>query len=68
MTVSETWLKFDAETDEEPSHAATVEKTTYGYRVGWWNESVGLVTDVDFSTLEDAHEFLERGGYSDFTA
>lgn len=64
----ETWLLFDAEDDEEASHAASVTKTDDGYRVGWWNEAVGLVTNVDFDKLEDAHYWLEDADYIDFTA
>lgn len=65
----ETWLKFDADDDEDPSHTATVERNDdEGYVVSWWHEDVGLVTDVNFDTLEDAHAWLEDAGYADYTA
>lgn len=64
----ETWLLFDDEDDEEASHAANVNRTRDGFRVEWWNESVGQVTTVDFDTLEEAHAWLETAGYRDFTA
>lgn len=69
--VSEVWLKFDAEDDEDPSHTATVTgDADRGYQVDWWHEDVGLVVTVDtvFLNLEDAHDWLESAGYADYTA
>lgn len=68
LPTEETWLMFDDPDDEEASHAASVTGNDDGYVVSWWNEAVGLVTDVDFDTLEDAHAWLERAGYADYTA
>lgn len=64
----EIWLLFDAEDDEDASHEANVTQTDRGYRVGWSHVDVGLVTERTFDTLEDAHAWLERAGYADYTA
>lgn len=66
----ETWLLFDAEDDEEASHEANVDRHVDGdrYVVGWSHTAVGLVTERAFDTLEDAHAWLEKAGYRDFTS
>lgn len=69
MANIETWLKFDSDADEEPSHAAEIFKDSRGdWLVGWWNEAVGIVTYREFGTRALAAEWLEAGGYQDFTA
>ena len=69
--IPEIWLAFDEGEFEEPTHTAVIEEDGVygiGFRVSWWNESVGLVHDLHFYTLEDAHESLTRAGYANYTA
>lgn len=62
------WFKFETDTCEEPTHEANTFKTAEGYRVEWYLNAVGQVTNVDFDTLEDAHAWYEREGFQDFSA
>ena len=66
--MSETWLKFDSEYDEEPSHEANLFKTELGYTVEWYHVSVGQITHAEFDTIDEARTWLEEKGFADFTA
>lgn len=62
------WLAFDHEDDEEASHEANTYMTDDGYCVEWYCNAVGLVTHERFDTLTGAHDWLEAGGYQNYTA
>lgn len=68
------WLKFAAEPDpDDGDDLATHEANTYRledgtYRIEWYLNAVGLVTGVHFDTLEEAHAWYEREGFSDFSS
>lgn len=75
------WLAFDHSGEEctdagngecvhceEASHEANTYLTKTGYRIEWYLNSVGLVTDVEFDTLSDAYDWYERNGFSDFSS
>lgn len=64
----QTWLKFDAPDDEEPTHGANIIEDRSGVRIAWWNEAVGLVSTVPMDTVKDAERWLMGAGYEDFTA
>lgn len=68
LTPIDVWLKFESETDEEPTHEANTFKTESGYRIEWYLDSVGLVTSVKFDTLGEAYAWYEREGFQNFTA
>ena len=61
------WLKFENDTDEEPTHGAHVFQDDDGVRIVWWNEDVGLVFTVHRDTVKDAERWLIGAGYADFT-
>jgi hypothetical protein len=63
------WLAFDEPNDEEASHEANTYLTDNGrYRVEWYSNAVGLVSRREFSTYDDAAEWLTNCGYQDFTS
>ena len=62
------WLRFVDDADEESEAEANTYKIKGGYRVDWYLTSVGLVTSREFSTLADAHAWLEREGFTDYTS
>lgn len=66
-TPFEVWLKFESPEDEEATYEANTYKTAYGYRVEWYHAAVGLVTCIDFDTLEEAHAWYKRENFQDFT-
>jgi hypothetical protein len=65
---AETWLLFDHPGDEEASHEANIEPTTYGFRASWSHNAVGLVSSQMFDTREEALAYLAAGGYENYTA
>jgi len=64
----EVWMKFDSDTDEEPTYEANTYQTPSGFVVEWYHIDVGQVSRVEFDTIEKAHEWYENQGYLDFTA
>lgn len=67
-TPIDVWLKFESPDDEEAAYEANTYRTDTGYRVEWCRSAVGLVTAIDFDTLADAYNWLERENFQDFTA
>lgn len=61
------WLQFENPDDEEPRCEANTFKTDTGYEIQWYLDAVGLVTRVEFDTLEDVYDWYEREGFIDFT-
>ncbi len=61
------WLRFDHPDDEESSAEANTYLTETGYRVEWYLTAVGLVKGVEFDTLADAYDWLEREGFTNYT-
>lgn len=64
----QTWLKFDAPDDEEPTHGANIFPEGDEMRIEWWNEAVGIVTTVHASTIQNAERWLTDRGFTDYTA
>ena len=69
------WLRIAVEGDDfapDENGYYNAEANTYatetGYRVEWYLSAVGLVKSVEFDTLTDAHDWLEREGFQDFTS
>lgn len=62
------WFKFDSDEDEECTHEANTYQTENGYVVEWYLNSVGLVSRVEFDTLDEAHAWYEREGFQDFSS
>ena len=62
------WLKFENDTDEEPSHGANVITEDGETRIEWWHEAVGLVSTVNASSVRNAERWLTDRGFSNFTA
>ena len=63
------WLRIPEGEEESEAEANTyAEEDGIGYRVEWYLTAVGLVTEVPFTTLEDAHDFLRREGFEDYTS
>lgn len=66
------WLKFDPDQMEDEDDLATYEANTYmsetGYRIEWYHNAVGLVTEIEFDTLADAYDWYERNGFENYTA
>ena len=68
------WLKFyePATDDDGEDYLAEYEANTYKvngeYVIEWYHNDVGLVTNVYFSTLSEAHAWYEDNGYQDFTS
>ena len=66
---NEVWLKFENDTDEEPTFEANTFKDDDGdYVIEWSHTAVGQITAVYFNTLEEAHAWYEENGYQDFTS
>lgn len=63
----QTWFKFDAPDDEEPSHTALVFTEDGETRIEWWNEDVGVVSTVDASSIRNAERWLTDRGFTDYT-
>ena len=61
------WLRTP-EGEEEAEAEANTYLTELGYRVEWYLTAVGLVKSVDFDTLADAYDWLEREGFADFSS
>jgi len=67
--LGDVWLKLDpADEDDMATHEANTYRTETGYMVKWYLNAVGLVTRVEFDTLEDAHAWYEREGFQDFSS
>ena len=62
------WLRFDGDDDDEAEQEANTYATDDGFRVDWSHTAVGQITSVHFGTLAEAHAWLTRNGYADFTA
>lgn len=59
------WLRIPDGSEESEAEANTY-MTDLGYRVDWHLTAVGLVKSVDFDTLADAYDFLEREGFENY--
>ena len=67
------WLRFDSPDDEETTYEANTFKEVDAngvetYRVDWYHNSVGQVTEVSFSTYDEAKAWLEAAGYQDYSS
>lgn len=65
------WLKFEDSEDsdnEMATYEANTYRTTTGYVVEWYHNSVGLVKALKFDTLEDVHAWYEREGFEDYSS
>lgn len=62
------WLRFDTDDDEEAEAEANTYATDDGFRVEWYHTAVGQVSERHFNTLADAHAWLTRNGFADFTS
>ena len=71
------WLRVSDDEDHSdfdplPDGRYPAEANTYPdgdeFRVDWYLTAVGLVVSEYFPTLEDAHTWLEREGFQDFTS
>lgn len=60
------WLRIP-DGHEEAEAEANVRVTETGYAVDWYLTAVGLVKTVEFDTLADAYDWLEREGFANFT-
>lgn len=62
------WLKFDAESDETPSHEANTFLDGERFRVEWYHVDVGQVTKIYCDTYEEVRTLLEEHlGYREFS-
>jgi len=61
------WLRIPDGEDEAEAEANTF-RTDGGYRVDWSLNAVGLIQSRTFGTLADAHAWLEREGFADYTS
>lgn len=61
------WFRIP-EGEEESEAEANTYLTDTGYRVEWYLTAVGLVTEVEFDTLADAYDWLEREGFANYTS
>lgn len=61
------WLRIP-EGEEESEAEANTYQTETGYVVEWYLTAVGLVTSVHFDTLEQAHAFLTREGFVNYSS
>lgn len=64
----QTWLKFENDTDEEPTRTAHVFTGRDEVRITLWDEGACQVTTVHKYTMDDAEQWLESEGFEDFTA
>lgn len=63
------WLRFETSEDEEAEAEANTYHYENGFTVGWYLNSVGLVTYVGtFPTEDAASAWLESQGFEDFTS
>ena len=63
------WLKFDDDDDETPTHEANTRAIPGGrFAVDWEHVDVGVVSSLEFDTLEDVRAWYARNGFTDFTA
>jgi hypothetical protein len=69
MKALDVWLRFAAEDDDVAAAAPNTFATEDGrFRVEWYLTSVGLVKGVGFDTLAEAHAWLTREGFQDFSS
>jgi hypothetical protein len=69
MKALDVWLRFAEDDDEEAEAEANTFATEDGrFRVEWYLTSVGLVKGVGFDTLAEAHAWLTREGFQDFSS
>ncbi len=61
------WLRIP-DGEEESEAEANTYLTDTGYRVEWYLTAVGLVTSVEFDTLSDAYDWLQREGFDNYTS
>ena len=61
------WLRIPDDSEESEAEANTY-MTETGYRVDWYLTAVGLVKGVEFDTLADAYDWLEREGFANYTS
>lgn len=59
---------FDPLPDGRYPAEANTYMSYWGFRVDWYLTSVGLVKSVEFETLADAYDWLQREGFQDFTS
>lgn len=61
----------DSDFEPGPDGCCNAEANTYktedGYRVEWHLNAVGLITSVEFATLADAYDWLERNRFENLT-
>lgn len=65
------WFKFTEDYDpemEHPEYEANTYKDDSGYRIEWYHNDVGLVTNVYFDTLAEAHAWYAEQGYDDYSS
>lgn len=63
------WLRFDSLHDDEAEAEANTFHYGDGFTVGWYLDSVGLVTYVGtFATEAEAHAWLESQDFHDFSS
>jgi hypothetical protein len=60
------WLRHIGDEEEAEAEANTY-RDGDGFRVEWYLNSVGLVTEVQFATYEAARDWLTAEGFQDFT-
>lgn len=60
------WLRIPDDSEEAEAEANT-RRTDDGYAVDWSLTAVGLVKTVEFDTLADAYDWLEREGFVNYT-
>jgi hypothetical protein len=59
---------FSPDEDGYYNAEANTYLTEHGYRVAWYLSAVGLVTSVEFDTLADAYDWLERERFQNYTS
>lgn len=67
--MNDVWLKFENDTDEEPTYEANTFRDADGdYVIEWYHTAVGQITAEYFSTYADAVAWYEENGFQDFTS
>lgn len=64
----QTWIKFENDTDEEPTHTANVFTGRGEVRITLWDEGAWQVTTVRKDTMSEAKQWLESEGFQNLTA
>ena len=67
QSIGDVWFRLYKD-DEAAEYEANTFFDGERYRIEWYHNAVGLVTNEYFDTLEQAHDWYEDNGYEDYSS